>query len=830
PVGGYKLVDSDIVDQNSRDAGDLWTGLDPKSGSLHRYHLSSAYSSQEYVMIDGTIAKLGPGGGGGAGGLPPFRVTVPSVDVDWTGFGQPADEEQEETRFIIVPLNTNRVDDIRRLMLDDPYDDDERNGRPDFPYGKPVNPDITLHWDAGNSLALLGGGNVFTGEITINAKSVSWPLDYAVKALDSDFSFRIFARGQADNVTGEKAIDTIHGRIVNVDIDVDANHDGKIDNDDEPLEENPGGLACVCTNKLTPIMLTLQPAGLPGKLTLSATMGGHRIRIWKDAGRSAEVVLTNCCAQVVPGTLYVEGVTNSTAARDVELRLEYDENPQGQSNPLFKCEDRVRLTVIKAEFIDDIPDYSQDVNTDSDNFFLRETNASSILDSVNLDIYYRILPVSAPVANVKIKIYKGESSTPELVLDGEKNAGGNYKTGDGLHIKWTPEIDGLAEDHPGFYRLQLAVSVEGQDTPVLETAIADADDATPGWQCPQDCLAVHDLVWKHRPIIHCHPDDLGRPSNLDRFLANVGGHTKELAGNAIITNTPPAIPGTINTFYDLFDDNRATIGDLSEFTAAQRNNVLASAVGAETVYHTAVPPGGTGGAPTHTFLQYWMFYNFSTRMFGLPIVYDPGLPDVQHEGDVEHCQIAVRLKDPSRPGKKAAWITPFGATASQHYYAQTLRWDLNDGSAAANSHVQTHVEHQNGRLVIYVARGAHATYFVADNSIPIPVLASQCLGTQTMYDETAYLIYDLTVTGIVTSYGLRHVAPELKTFNGRFGFFNPALTGHSAHENGPAGLPHRAARVSSTHELNLRDNARELHNRAIRTVSPDQTAEMTIQP
>jgi hypothetical protein len=124
-----------------------------------------------------------------------------------------------------------------------------------------------------------------------------------------------------------------------------ANHDDT----DEPLEENPGGYVCVCTNKLTPVTLKLEPAGLPGKLTLSATMGGDRIRIWKDAGRAVEVVLTNGCAQVAPGTLYVEGVTNSAALRDVELRLEYDENPQGQDNPLFQCEDRVRLTIIKVD-------------------------------------------------------------------------------------------------------------------------------------------------------------------------------------------------------------------------------------------------------------------------------------------------------------------------------------------------------------------------------------------------------------------------------------------------------------------------------------------------
>ncbi|MGI6496480.1 MAG: hypothetical protein ACOX5G_10425 [Kiritimatiellia bacterium] len=213
-----------------------------------------------------------------------------------------------------------------------------------------VHPDITLHWEAGNSLALLGGTTVYTDKIEIDAGEVDWPLDYAVIPRHSAISFAIAAEGQA--AEGGKAVDIVHGRVVDVDLDVDANHDGKIDDADEPLEMDPGGYVGVCTNHLTPVTLKLEPAGLPGKLTLSATMGGDRIRIWKDAGRAVEVVLTNGCAQVAPGTLYVEGVTNSAALRDVELRLEYDENLPGQDNPLFKCEDRVRLTVLSVDIVD----------------------------------------------------------------------------------------------------------------------------------------------------------------------------------------------------------------------------------------------------------------------------------------------------------------------------------------------------------------------------------------------------------------------------------------------------------------------------------------------
>ncbi|MGI6496483.1 MAG: hypothetical protein ACOX5G_10440 [Kiritimatiellia bacterium] len=114
--------------------------------------------------------------------------------------------------------------------------------------------------------------------------------------------------------TARKAIDTIHGRIVNVDIDVDANHDGAINGADEPLEVDPGGLACVCTNKLTPIKLKLQPAGLPGKVTFSATMSGRRIKVWRNANRAGQIDLSKR-GNVVPGTLYVEGVVPSAALR-----------------------------------------------------------------------------------------------------------------------------------------------------------------------------------------------------------------------------------------------------------------------------------------------------------------------------------------------------------------------------------------------------------------------------------------------------------------------------------------------------------------------------------
>ena len=101
---------------------------------------------------------------------------------------------------------------------------------------------------------------------------------------------KIYAKGQIDD-SGEKDVDTIHGRVVNVDLDVEADGKPCITDGDEPKEENPGGYACVGTNSLTPIKLTLQPASLPGRVTLRVTMGDDRIRIWRNANRTGPVGL-----------------------------------------------------------------------------------------------------------------------------------------------------------------------------------------------------------------------------------------------------------------------------------------------------------------------------------------------------------------------------------------------------------------------------------------------------------------------------------------------------------------------------------------------------------
>jgi hypothetical protein len=296
-----------------------------------------------------------------------------------------------------------------------------------------------------------------------------------------------------------------------------------------------------------------------------------------------------------------------------------------------------------------------------------------------------------------------------------------------------------------------------------------------------------------------------------------GARVKEWIDSGSPTVHPTGtIPTSINSFWDLFFDDKVTGGDLSDYTASQIA-VLTTDSGEETVCHSA----DTTDADNFVFLQFWMFENFSRRPFG--IFGMPFNPNVQHEGDMEHCQIAVRLADPSDLSLKAKWVTPFGATASQHYYAQTLKWDLHDGSSPANAHSQEHVEHVNNRLAIYVALGAHATYFAGDANIEVPDVNGH-LGTQQQYDPNPEGAYDISAPAVEIDYELVHVDDILLgTFNGRWGYL---LNGNpDSFSNGPSGPPHRSAHTASGNVVNLRNQPRTLHNLSRKT---SQITEMEI--
>lgn len=511
------------------------------------------------------------------------------------------------------------------------------------------------------------------------------------------------------------------------------------------------------------------------------------------------------------------GISLPVGIHEVAVGFDWDlDGDLGDDEVTEVCE----VVVISACFIDETPDYSLDTNADSDNFFLREYDASQDLDSEDLDIYYRIHPEGLNVSDVKIKVYRGDTTTVEATLVGEKDESGEFETGDNLHTNWNASVN-LGDNHPGFYRLQLEVYVDTEIEPVYTTPVDDADASIDGWQCPQDCLAVHDLTWKHRPVLHVHEDEIGTPSSIDEFMAESGDATgprvKEWTGGSTPTIHPAGtIPTSVTAFWDLFFDDQVSDGDLSNYTPAELA-ILTTDAGEETLYHSA----NTTNATDFVFLQFWMFENFSRRPFG--ILGLPANPNVQHEGDMEHCQIAIRLADQADSSNKARWIEPFGATVSQHYYAQTLKWDLNDGSAAANAHSQERVEHTGGRLAIYVSLGAHATYFAEDQDIEVPDINAH-LGTQQQYDGNPEGAYDITGPAVETDYELAHIDDVLLgSFEGRWGYLRRNDPGSFA--NGPPGPPHRSAHDDAGADVLLRTRPRDLHNMSRKT---SQLTEMNI--
>ncbi|HPY89220.1 MAG TPA: hypothetical protein PLT23_00740 [Lentisphaeria bacterium] len=157
--------------------------------------------------------------------------------------------------------------------------------------------------------------------------------------------------------------------VLEVDLDVDSNNDGIINDTDDSLEANaPGKLvylnhdddnmndvedktenstAVTNENDLQPMNLSFAPPTLSvGKIILSATSGASYIQVWKSAtkGTAADKVALpktwTLGTDTVPSTLYVEGSDTG----DVTLKLAYEVN----SSEI--CKDEVKMGVVKIDF------------------------------------------------------------------------------------------------------------------------------------------------------------------------------------------------------------------------------------------------------------------------------------------------------------------------------------------------------------------------------------------------------------------------------------------------------------------------------------------------
>lgn len=176
--------------------------------------------------------------------------------------------------------------------------------------------------------------------------------------------FTVTLKGDMDDAFN-RPTDYLTGRAVLLDLDVDADNDGAIGEADDPLEENPGGI--LATGTVKQVALRLAPAGLTGTLKLLAVSGGSHIRLWRDAGKTSSLALSDAEWELsggytFPTALYVEGIEASAAVRDVHLCLRYTA-AGGQY-----VDDYIRLTVLsvdikKVEFTSDhgvLTDYNTD--------------------------------------------------------------------------------------------------------------------------------------------------------------------------------------------------------------------------------------------------------------------------------------------------------------------------------------------------------------------------------------------------------------------------------------------------------------------------------------
>jgi len=281
----------------------------------------------------------------------------------------------------------------------------------------------------------------------------------------------------------------------------------------------------------------------------------------------------------------------------------------------------------------------------------------------------------------------------------------------------------------------------------------------------------------------------------------------------------------------LLSDNTVISNDLEDLSKKLRD-AIGSAPGTTTIHHSSVRDDTE--AKNFTFLQYWMFMNFSRSPFGIPFGFSG---NVFHEGDVEHLQITVRhaLPDDQETEQdesklKKFWLLPFAATASQHFYAQTLKWDIRNGKKAKNAHSQSFVEHKNQRLAIYIALGAHATYLAEDDKIDVPDFNAR-LGTVEQYDASPNGAFDKVDSTTKTEYSLLSLENSfLGTFKGRWGFFVCDEAGSPTEKNGPPGPPNRFALDMGDKKVILIREPKKMHNLTIKNIDgDDQTKELKIE-
>lgn len=390
----------------------------------------------------------------------------------------------------------------------------------------------------------------------------------------------------------------------------------------------------------------------------------------------------------------------------------------------------IKASNIPIAFIDDYPDYTKDDNEDTDNYFLRQDD-----DYKEIKIYYQI-DDNLPVEDVKINIYAEMESEPIQSLKGEKNDDNSFKTGDNLHVIWDKVKDGDSFREYGFYRLELEVKFEGEENPI-KTSIEDADPDMPGWQCPQDGVGIHDLVFKHRPVVYAGSNEIVTPngpvhpfSYLNVYNYRLLEYHEHIKGGTITEALNYGEKGSFPNILDL-DDTYPVLEVLPSSSNArlflEDDRRYIPQLTQECLFHRGHP------YVDYIFIHFWMFHPRSHSPYG-PFTENK----FRHEGDWEMVQLCIQNINRLQKSNKGQWLLPFAATASQHYYGQTLAWRIDKQDLGSDNENQRYVETtENGkRINVYVAENSHACYF-RKGIIKVPPSIDAGCGIQVQYENFA---------------------------------------------------------------------------------------------
>jgi len=218
---------------------------------------------------------------------------------------------------------------------------------------------------------------------------------------------------------------------------------------------------------LKALSIVFQPLDIgTGTLTLAATSGGSKIRLWSDAGKSNGPIslpkqwnLAGIASNPIPSALYVEGFNVSDSARDVGLRLVYEAGG-------FSVEDKVKLTVVKVEIENTAPRDTDDIQVQ---YF---TNNAGVFTytAIPLQIYYRLQPDSGWTPDsVQLRIKDSAGSVvrtvtlstsvgqQQITWDGRSDAGDFPPFGSNYIVEITASVGAItctATNKLGIYELR----------------------------------------------------------------------------------------------------------------------------------------------------------------------------------------------------------------------------------------------------------------------------------------------------------------------------------------------------------------------------------------